>query len=134
MSWTTFLSFAGFCCAACALAASVLAVQALRRGQARTDALLSNVDALRREVELLASISARTGRRVQRVEHEYSDVADRVDAVESRAPKAAGTGSLDQAIEWARHGAEADKLTEQFGLSSGEAELVARMHGRKRTA
>ncbi len=134
MSWTAFLSVAGFCCAACALAAAVLAVQALRRGQARQQALESSVEALRREVELVASISARTGRRVQRVEHEYSDVAERVDAVESRGPSPGGAGMLDQAIELARRGADADKLAAQFGLSSGEAELVARLHGRKRSA
>jgi hypothetical protein len=129
-----FWSMAGFCVAACALAAVVFAVQALRRMQARQDAMQASVDALRREVELVASISARTGRRVQRVEHEFSDVAERVDVVESRGPAAAGAGSFDQAIEWARRGADADKLSEQFGLSAGEAELVARMHGRKRSA
>jgi phage shock protein A len=134
MTWTAFLSVVGFCFAACALAAAVLAVQALRRWQTRCDALEATVESLRREVELVASISARTGRRVQRVEHEYSEVAERVDVVESRAPSAAGTGSLDQAIEWARRGADADKLAEQFGLSSGEAELVARMHGAKTSA
>jgi len=134
MNWTPFLSGVGFCFSAFALAAAVLAVQALRRWQARCDSLELTVEALRREVELVASISARTGRRVQRVEHDYSEVADRVDVVESRGPSSAGTGSLDQAIEWARRGADADKLTQQFGLSSGEAELVARMHGRKKSA
>jgi hypothetical protein len=129
-----FWSVAGFCVAACALAVVILAVRALRRMQARQDALQASVDALRREMELIASLSVRTGRRVQQVEHEFSDVAERVDVVESRGPSAAGPGSLDQAIESARHGADADKLAQQFGLSSGEAELVARMHGRKRSA
>ena len=134
MSWTAFLSAAGFCVAACALAAAVLAAQALRRWQARCEALESVVEGLRREVELVASISARTGRRVQRVEHDYSDVAERVEVVESRGPSVAGIGSLDQAIEWARRGADAEQLAGQFGLSSGEAELVARMHGKKKSA
>ncbi len=70
---------------------------------------------------------------MQRVEHDYSDVADRVDVVESRAPVTAA-GALDQAIEWAQRGAESGKLAEHFGLSRGEAELVARMHGRKKSA
>ena len=56
---------------------------------------------------------------MQRVEHDYSDVADRVDVVESRAPVTSNSGALDQAIEWARRGADTDKLAEQFGLSSG---------------
>ncbi len=134
MNWTSFLSAVGFGFSACAVAVAVLAVQSLRRWQARCDSLESTMEGLRREVELVASISARTGRRVQRVEHEYSDVADRVDVVESRGPATAGSGSLDQAIEWARRGADADKLAQQFGLNHGEAELVARMHGRKQSA
>ena len=130
MTWTTFLGAVCFCFAACALAAAVWVVQALRRWQVRCESLEVSVEALRREVELVASISARTGRRVQRVEHDYSDVADRVEVVESRGPTTAGSESLGQAIEWARRGADAEKLAEQFGLSSGEAELVARMHGK----
>jgi len=120
--------------AACALAVAAFAMHEVRRWQARCEALESSVEALRREVALVASISARTGRRVQRVEHEYSDVAERVDVVESRGPVSAVTLSLDQAIECARSGGDADELAEQFGLSSGEAELVARMHGRKKSA
>jgi len=117
-----------------ALAVGLLALQALRREQARVESLQASVAALSREVELVASISARTGRRVQRVEHDYSEVADRVDVVESRAPAATGAGGLDQAIEWVRRGGDVEKLTEQFNLSAGEAELVVRLHGRKRSA
>lgn len=134
MTWSLILSVLGLCGAACALAVAVLAVHSLRRWQTRYEVLESTVEALSREMELVASISARTGRRVQRVEHEFSDVAERVDVVESRGPSVHAAESLDQAIEWARGGADADKLAEQFGLSSGEAELVARLHGRKKSA
>ena len=116
------------------LGLALVALHGMRLWRARFDALEISVAALRREVELVASISARTGRRVQRVEHDYSQVADRVDVVESRPPGAAGTAALDQAIEWARGGADTQKLAEQFGLSSGEAELVARLHGGKKSA
>jgi phage shock protein A len=128
------LSVLGLCSAGCALAVAVSTVYDLRRWQARSESLESTVEALRREVALVASISARTGRRVQRVEHEFSDVAERVDVVESRGPASSVTLSLDQAIESARSGSNADELAEQFGLSSGEAELVARLHGRKKSA
>jgi hypothetical protein len=114
-----------------ALVAALMALQAVRTLRARHESLETSFGTLRRELEMVASIRARTGRRVQRVEHEYSDVADRVDVVESRAPTS-GSGALDQAIEWARRGADTDKLVEQFGLSSGEAELVARLHGQGR--
>jgi hypothetical protein len=133
MSFSLFLGAIATCLSAGALVVAVGAMQAAHRWRARCESLEASVAALRREVELVASISVKTGRRVQRVESEFSEVADRVDVVESRAPTMA-PGSLDQAIEWARGGADTDKLTEQFGLSSGEAELVARLHGRKKSA
>ncbi len=117
-----------------ALCAAWLALRSVRVWQARCESLESSVAALRRELELVASISVRTGRRVQRVEHEYSGVADRVDLVESRGSSAAGSGALDQAIDWARQGADADKLAQQFGLSQGEADLVSRLHGHNKNA
>jgi Protein of unknown function (DUF2802) len=130
MSLIAWMSIAAMVLAIGAVATAVVALHAMRTSRARCESLESNFAALRRELELVASISARTGRRVQRVEHEYSDVADRVDVVETRGA-AAGSASLDQAIDWARRGADSEKLAQQFGLSSGEAELVARLHGRK---
>jgi hypothetical protein len=134
MNANTFLSIAGASLAVCALVTALLAMHAMRRWRARCESLESSFAAMRRELEMVASISVRTGRRVQRVEHEYSDVADRVDLVESRGAAASGTGSLDQAIDWARNGADSDKLAQQFGLSGGEADLVTRLHGRKKSA
>jgi hypothetical protein len=134
MNATSFLSIAGAGLAVCALVIALMAMQAMRRWRARYESLESSFAALHRELEMVASISVRTGRRVQRVEHEYSDVADRVDLVESRGAAVSGPGSLDQAIDWARNGADSDKLAQQFGLSGGEADLVARLHGRKKSA
>jgi Protein of unknown function (DUF2802) len=134
MSMNTLMSIAGASLAVCALAVALVAMQAMRRWRARCESLELGFAALRKEFEMVASISVRTGRRVQRVEHEYSDVADRVDLVESRGAAVSGPGSLDQAIDWARSGADSDKLAEQFGLSGGEADLVSRLHGRKKSA
>lgn len=131
MNATLIVSIAGGILGIGALAVALLAMKAARGWQARYESLESSVAALRRELELVASISARTGRRVQRVEHEYSGVADRVDLVESRG--AAASGSLDRAIDWVRGGADPDGIAQQFGLSSGEADLVARLHGRTKT-
>ena len=114
------------------LVIAVLARKAVNLSQSRVESLKAGVAALRRELELVASISARTGRHVQRVEREFSDVAERIDLVESRG--AAMPGSLDEAISWARRGVAADKLAQQFGLTSAEAELVSRLHGVKRSA
>jgi hypothetical protein len=85
---------------------------------------------MRRELELAASISVKTGRQVKRIEQEYSSVADRVDQVELRG----AAQSFEQAIDSARRGADPGKLAQQFGLSSGEADLVTRLHGRKKSA
>jgi hypothetical protein len=114
-----------------ALSLSVLtlgAVVALRRTaarwQSRCQALEASLPALHRDLGRLVSISARTHRQVKRMENKCSGVADRVDPVELRAPGS----SLDNAIESARRGAEPGRLTQQFGLSRAEAELMARMH------
>jgi Protein of unknown function (DUF2802) len=123
--------------AAVAVGALVIAVAALQAGRilrARCESLEASIAALQREHEMVASISVRTGRRVQRVESEFSSVAERVDLVEARGVAAAGSDSLDQAIDWARHGAGTDKLTEQFGITAAEAELVTRLHGQKKSA
>jgi hypothetical protein len=115
--------------AAAALVVALVAVHAARAWRTQCEALGSSVAALRRELELVASISVRTGRRVQRVEHEFSGVTERVGQVELRA--APGTGALDQAIDLARRGARPERLEQQFGLSIGEADLVARLHGKR---
>ena len=122
------VSIAGATLAVCAMLAALMAMQAVRRWRAQCESLESSIAALRRELELVASISVRTGRRVQRVEHEFSGVAERVGLVESRLGP--GSESLDKAIDMARRGADSDRLEQQFGLSSGEADLVARLHGR----
>jgi len=65
----------------------------------------------------------------RRVEHAFAGVTERVDVFESRA--SSGSATLDQAIDLARRGAGSERLERQFGLSIGEADLVARLHGRE---
>jgi hypothetical protein len=117
------LGFLGF-------AMALTALRAVRGWRARCVSLESSLAAVRRELELVASISARSGRQVKRIEHEYSTVSDRVDQVELRG----AAQSFDLAIDSARRGVDPGKLTQQFGLSRGEAELVMRLHGRKMSA
>jgi hypothetical protein len=131
MTATAVVCIAAAFVAACALVTALIALQVVRNWRARYESLESTVAGMRRELELVASISARTGRRVQRVEHDYSGVAERVDLVETRATTTTGTGAaLDQAIDWARRGADSERIAQQFGLSSAEADLVLRLHGR----
>ncbi len=124
------LPIAGAALGSCALLSVLIMWLAVRRWRARCIATESSLAALRREIEVLASISLRTGRRVKRIEHEYSGVADRVEVVELRGAAAC----FDQAIDSARRGTDPGRLTQQFGLSRVEADLVTRLHGRKKTA
>jgi hypothetical protein len=112
------------------LGSLLLALRTHKRWQSRCQALEASLAGVRREMEHVASISVRTGRRVKRIENEYSGVSDRVDQVELRGP----TQSIDQAIDSARRGSDPVKLTQQFGLSRGEADLVMRLHGRRKSA
>ena len=116
--------------ALCALLAVAALSMAARRWRNRCAALEASVAAMRRELEVTASISLRTGRRVNRIESEYSGVAERMESLELRGP----AQCFDQAIDSARRGTEPGKLTQQFGLSRAEADLVTRLHGRKITA
>ena len=124
------LSFVSIVFGGIAAVAAVMAARSNKRLQARCQAVEASLESARREMELVASISVRTGRRVKRIESEYSGVADRVDQVELRGP----TQSFERAIDSARRGVDPVTLSQQFGLSRGEADLVTRMHGHRKTA
>ena len=126
----TILEIAAAALAVCALIATAVLSASMRRWRKRCMAIESSLAAMRRELEVTASISLRTGRRVNRIEREYSGVAERIESVELRGP----AQCFDQAIDFARRGSDPGKLTQQFGLSRAEADLVARLHGRKKIA
>jgi type II secretory pathway component PulJ len=116
--------------AICALSAVLALSLSMRRLRRRSAAVEASLAAMRRELEVMAAISLRTGSRVSRMERECSGVADRIESIELRGP----SQCFDQAIDFARRGTDSGKLTQQFGLSRAEADLVTRLHGRKKTA
>ena len=130
MSINIILGIAGVLLGLGAVPAVLLASRSVRRLKVRCAAVESSLAAMSRELELLASISLKTGRRVQHIGQEHAGVADRVAQVELRG----SAQSFDLAIDSARRGTDSGRLTRQFGLSRGEADLVARLHGRKKTA
>jgi Protein of unknown function (DUF2802) len=130
MTIDTLLGIAGAVFGFLGLTAALFMTRAIRVSRARCLAVESSLAGLRRELDLVASISMKAGSRVKRIEQEYSGIADRVDLVELRG----AVQSFDQAIDSARRGADSGKLTQQFGLSRGEADLVTRLHGRKKSA
>lgn len=101
---------------------------ALKRVRAELDATDSRIAALRRDVEGATAIGVRAGERLRKTEQTYAQLADRLGQLELR-----GEGRpYDQAIAMVRHGADADRLVRNFGLTRGEADLVELVHGRRR--
>ena len=130
MNISTVLGLAAATLGTLSLVSVLVTVQAMRGWRTRCLALESSLTAVRRELELVASISIKTGRRIKRVESEYSSVAERMERVELRSP----ARSFESAIDSARRGTDSGRLTQQFGLSRSEADLVWRLHGRKKIA
>ncbi|MEP6547088.1 MAG: DUF2802 domain-containing protein [Gammaproteobacteria bacterium] len=106
------LALAGTILGIFGLVLSLFAVGAVRRWQSRCISMESSLAALRR------------------VEQDYAGVAERVDLLELRG----SAQSFDQAIASARRGIDSGRLAQQFGLSRSEADLVTRLHGRKKVA
>jgi len=109
-----------------------LAVSALtdRHLHRRCETLAAGMEALRAELAL-ATARAADGEavaeeRIMRLEQAHGRIVERLRFMERRAD----VRSFDLAIDSARHGSEPQRLAADFGLSRGEAELVARMHGR----
>jgi hypothetical protein len=98
-----------------------------RREAQRLAALEEELAALRAEVASTAGIGARIGERVRRLDQASAQLHERLGQLELR-----GDGRpYDHAIALVRHGADADRLVSDFGLSRGEADLVSLVHGRK---
>jgi hypothetical protein len=126
----TMLGIAGVLLGLCAAPAIFVMSLSNRRWRARCAAVESSLAALHREFELMASISLKTGRGVKRMQHDHAGMVDRVELLELRG----SAQSFDLAIDSARRGADPGKLAQQFGLSRTEADLVTRLHGRKKIA
>jgi hypothetical protein len=119
--------------AALGLLGLLLALAALRAARLlheRSVGVEASLASVRRELERIASASIKIERRLKRFEQETSDSAERLAQIELR-----GAGQcIDQAIDYARRGADPAKLSQHFGLSRGEADLVTRLHGRRMSA
>ena len=124
----TLLAAAGAVAALLALTVAGFAWRAARAARRHAAAQESVMQELRRKLDEAQAMQARAGRRAKRLEQEFLRLAERVGVVELRGD----ARSFDQAIDSARRGATSGKLSEQFGLSRGEADLVARLHGREK--
>lgn len=109
-------------------AALATTAAALRRVRAELEATDARVASLRRDIEGATAIGVRAGERLRKTEQACAQLADRMGQIELR-----GEGRpYDQAIAMVRHGADADRLVRNFGLTRGEADLVELVHGRRK--
>lgn len=99
-------------------------VRKLRRTQRETERILVFLD---RQAETALAMTARAGRRLKHLEKKFAWVTERIGQLEVRNEGR----SYDEAITLARRGANPDRLMTNFGLSRGEADLVALMHNQR---
>jgi outer membrane murein-binding lipoprotein Lpp len=113
-----------------ALAVSRWLGKRLDRQHARVVALEADLAAMRGEFALARTEAQRAAERVNHLEQELAASWKRMDMLEFRRESAV----FDTAIDLARRGAASDRLAAECGITQGEADLVARLHGRKKTA
>jgi outer membrane murein-binding lipoprotein Lpp len=113
-----------------ALAVSRWLGKRLDRQHARVVALEADLAAMRGEFALARTEAQRAAERVNHLEQELAASWERMDMLEFRRESAV----FDTAIDLARRGAASDRLAAECGITQGEADLVARLHGRKKTA
>ena len=112
--------------------ATVLLVTALVRNsrlRRRILAIEKQFELLKADVAATTGIGVRAGEKLRRLDQVTAQMAERLGQLELR-----GEGRpYDQAIALVRRGADADRLMSNYGLSRGEADLVALVHGHRLT-
>jgi len=110
----------------CGLAATAYALAAIVKFRRANLALVAQLTAMSGELERLDAATSDAVRRAAEVERQCRLVGERLLLTESHT----ANRSFEEAIDSARRGAAPGKLSVRFGLSRGEADLVARLHGR----
>ena len=112
-----------------ALAGLLLGIATVRTGRLRRRlaAMEQQFETLRADVAASTGIGVRAGERLRRLDQVTTQMGERLGQIELR-----GEGRpYDQAIALVRRGADAERLISNYGLSRGEADLVALVHGRR---
>lgn len=107
-----------------------LGLVSVRRARRELALASAQLEILRREVAAATAVAVRAGERLRKVENATNQMGDRLGQLELR-----GEGRpYDQAIALVQRGADAERLVRNFGLSRGEADLVALVHGRRKAS
>lgn len=106
----------------------VLEWRATRRLKRERRELEETLAGLKKEIHGAVEMGVKASRRARKAEHHLKQLSDRLALLEAR-----GEGrDYERAISLVRKGADAGKLVSNFGMSRGEAELVARLHGQQK--
>jgi len=100
-------------------------VRRLRRTQREIERELA---LLHKQTDTALTMTVRAGRRLKLLEKQFAWASERIGQLEVRNEGR----SYDEAITLARRGANPDRLMTNFGLSRGEADLVALMHNQRK--
>jgi hypothetical protein len=114
------------------LATVLVAASAVRgtRLRRRIATIEQQFETLKSDVAATTGIGVRVGEKLRRLDQVTAQMGERLGQLELR-----GEGRpYDQAIALVRRGADADRLMANYGLSRGEADLVALVHGNRLTA
>ena len=95
----------------------------LVQAQLQIDTLSSNLSAL-------CAGATGSNKRLNQLEQNYCALQVRQDHLETQEQN---DGSYGEAIQMVRHGATAERLVEELGLGSNEANLIVMLHGMKET-
>ena len=106
------------------------AVMALRHRRERRE-WRAQLDSMIADHRAASDTIAHLGRRLQAAETQIAQLQARMDTAPPAEPLMEADHAYAQAIRMVRRGADAARLVTDFGLTRGEAELVARLHGRK---
>ena len=111
-----------------------------RRRHNRLDAIVSldqtntqvncGIEELRQQLNILSSSTLGVAARVEKLAGDVNSVRTRVDDVE----EGAAVGAYTPAIKMAESGCRVEDLVQNFGLSLGEAELLRKLHGARKSA
>lgn len=110
-----------------------LLARASARQRRERMALTAEVDNLRRENKSVVELAVRASKRLREAEQELRQMSVRLDGMSHPAPAVEGGHAYDQAIRLVRRGADADRLVNDLGMTRGEADLVVRLHGPRKT-
>lgn len=108
-------------------------IRLMRRARRERAEMQAGIEELRREQHATAELAVRIGQRLRHAEEQLGQMHTRIEGMKVQEQAPDPGHAYAQAIRLVRKGADASRLVADFGLSRGEAELVALLHGQRKT-